>query len=208
MIFFTRHKILRLMSYWGKAVIWANFLPSVAWAFIRSELPCSKSSKRSSWNNLRKPLHGAWKRKGLNKKPFHIYMMLCIYYVYCIILLCIYYIQCMYNVMYTHTHIYTPIIGGNMFEHFSFAENSLLPIHPRACAYSRLTRIWNDFNLKRRLWDTLSKHALECQPDFMRLLALISSFLSSSLLMSRHLVSLVNVVRWSQLPSPAGAHSL
>lgn len=97
--------------------------------------------------------------------------------------------------MYTHTHIHTPVIGGNMFEHVSLAENSYLPIHPRACAYSRLTRIWNDFNLKGRLWDTLSKHALECQPDFMRLLALISSFLSSGSWTSRHLVSLVNVVR-------------
>lgn len=36
MIFFTRHKILRLMSYWGKAVSWANFLPSVAWAFAQN----------------------------------------------------------------------------------------------------------------------------------------------------------------------------
>lgn len=206
MIFFTRHKILRLMSYWGKAVSWANFLPSVAWAFICSELPCSKSSKRSSWNNLRNPLHGAWKRKGLNKKPFHI--CVCVYIMYNVLYYCAYIIYNVCIMLCIHTHIHTPVIGGNMSEHFSLAENSYLPIHPRACAYSRLTRIWNYFNLKGHLWDTLSKHALECQPDFMRLLALISSFLSGESLMSRHWVSLVNVVRWSQLPSPAGVHSL
>lgn len=98
--FFTRHKILRLISYWGKAVSWANFLPSVAWAFIHSELPCSKSSKRSSWNNLRKPLHGAWKRKGLNKKPFHIYTYISImHYIIYNVLLCYVYTVYLYAIM-------------------------------------------------------------------------------------------------------------